>query len=98
VGILEALIFTQTRAAGDAVSSWWLDDQTSRVGYKTILGKNIPDRQETSQKQGKKKSFFRQSRRLNHPLSGRFYTFIFPYIIIGEKAYSAPQNFFNIFP
>jgi len=95
---LEALIFTQTRAAGDAVSSWWLDDQTSRVGYKTILGKNIPDRQETSQKQGKKKSFFRQGRRLNHPLSGRFYTFIFPYIIIGEKAYSAPQNFFNIFP
>jgi len=44
VGILEALIFTQTRAAGDAVSSWWLDDQTSRVGYKTILGKNSPDR------------------------------------------------------
>jgi len=87
VGILEALIFTQTRAAGDAVSSWWLDDQTSRVGYKTILGKNIPDRQETSQKQGKKNIFSRQGRRLKRAPWRSIFYFSSAYIIIGDKVY-----------
>ena len=85
MGILESLIFKQKRAVGDAVSSWGMDGQTSRIAYNTILHKNRPDRQETSQKIGKEKRFFRQGKiSFCAPWRSIFY-FFSPYIIIGDK-------------
>ena len=85
MGILESLIFKQKRAVGDAVSSWGMDGQTSRIAYNTILDKNRPDRQETSQKMDRKKIFFRQGKRSNCAPRRSILYFSSPYIIIGDK-------------